>query len=683
MAFLYPYFLLLSLAVVVPIAIHLFNFHRFRKVHFTNVAMLKNLTIVNRKQNKIYERLILLVRCLIIVLLSLLFAQPYIKNENNKLKNDNGNAVVIVLDNSFSMQNISDKGSVLQQAKSKTEEILKEYSDNDVFCLLTMDMQGKHKHFMSKKYFMEFLKEVEISSACEPYSVLINTAHHLLQLRNEKSKRVFLISDFQTSQTDLNNIKQDTAIQDIFVPIQVSNVNNIYVDSITFDRNIYQKGQKVNMKVSLTNASDEKAENIPIKLYIDDLQQSMANISLAEHSSVMVDMSFVIKESGMLRGKINVMDAPVTYDDDFYFALNIDEKIKVLAINHNKENAYINRLFANSQEVELHNMNENSIDFSQFGLYNTIILSEVENISSGLCQEINNFRQNGGSLIIIPPAKMNISSFNEALKQLHLPQYETLVEKNISTNVLDDKNPLYKSVFTSITENMPLPKIKKYYKFSNTQNVARQDIITLENKDAFLLENTENQSKCFLFAVAFSEEFSDFCSQSIFVPTLWNMVLYSEKLIKPFLFMNDNSFVDISLFAKDIESEVITLNSDNSAVSIIPQMLRKNNNIGFAINNQIKQADIYYIKDKEKTLGIMAFNYPRQESKLIFNTPTQLSKTTRQAGLKNIKVFDNKKMIRTYFTQSNKQFDFTLLIILTLAICLVGEVLLLRKIKNN
>lgn len=683
MAFLYPYFLLLSLAVVVPIAVHLFNFHRFKKVYFTNVAMLKNLAIVNRKQNKVFERLILLLRCLIIVLLSLLFAQPYIKDDNNKLKSDNSNAVVIILDNSFSMQNISDKGSVLQQAKSKTEEILKEYSDNDVFCLLTMDMQGKHKHFLSKKYFMEFLKDVEISSACVPYSALVNTAHHLLQLRNESSKRVFLISDFQTSQTDLNNIKQDSTIQDVFVPVQVSNINNIYVDSIMFDRNIYQKGQKANIKVSLCNASDEKAENIPVKLYINDLQQSMANISLAEHSSSVVDMSFVVKENGMLKGKISVMDAHVTYDDDFYFALNINEKIKILAINHNKENNSINRLFSNSQEVELHNMNENSIDFSQFGQYNTIILSEVENISSGLCQEINNFRQNGGSLIIIPPAKMNITSFNEALKQLHLPQYEGLVEKQISANVLDDKNPLYKSVFTSLTENMPLPKVKKYYKFSNTQGVAKQDIITLENNDAFLIENSENQSKSFLFAVPFSDEFSDFCGQSIFVPTLWNMVLYSEKLIKPFLFMNDNSFVDISLFGQGINSEVITLNSENSSASIIPQMQKKNNNIGFKINNQIKQAGIYYIKDKDKTLGIMAFNYPRQESKLLFNTPSQLNKATNKAGLKNIKVFDNKKMVSTYFTQSNKKFDFTLFTILALVTCLVCEILLLRKIKNN
>ncbi|MDO5760431.1 MAG: hypothetical protein Q4Q06_05345, partial [Bacteroidota bacterium] len=252
----------------------------------------------------------------------------------------------------------------------------------------------------------------------------------------------------------------------------------------------------------------------------------------------------------------------------------------------------------------------------------------------------------------------------------------------ISVRSLDNKNSLYKSVFASITENMPLPKVNKYYKISNTQGVTKQDIINMENGDVFLAESENNQSKAFLFAVPFSEDFSDFCKQSIFVPTLWNMVLYSERLIKPFLFTNDNSFTDISLFADSIDSEVVSINSANSNISIIPQMQRKNNNIGFRLNNQIKQAGIYYIKDKEKILGAIALNYPREESKLMFASSLQLHKTIRQLGLNNAEVFDNKKMIATYFTQSNKKFDFTFCIILALVLCLLSEIILLRRMRK-
>lgn len=684
MSFLYPYFLLLSLAIVIPIVVHLFNFHRFKQVLFTNVSALKKIAIENKKHNKILQRLLLLTRCLAIVFLALLFSQPYIKNNDLQLKGEDSNAVVIILDNSFSMQNLSKKGSALLSAKSKTEEILKEYSDNDVFCLLTMDLLGKHKHFVNKKTFMEFVKQVEVSPSSYPYSSLINTAHHLLSLRNETNKRVFLVSDFQVSQTDLNNIKPDSTIQDVFLPLQVANINNVYVDSLSFDRNIYQKGQKVSLRVRIKNASDENIDDVPVKLFIDDVQQSMLNVSLSKHSSTNVDMSFVIKNSGILKGRVQILDSPITYDDDFYFAMNINDKIKVLCLN-SQENRYINRLFLNSDEVQLDNMSEQQIDFSVFSKYNVIILSSLSEISSGLANELNTFREKGGSLIIIPPVNA-VAPYLKALKIMHLPLYQSLVERKIKVKSLDDKNPLYKAVFSSVTENMPLPEVKKYYKISRQAGVARQEIMTLTNGDDFLVESATKTSKTFMFAVPFVEDYSDFTSQSIFVATLWNMVLYSEKLLKPFLFMNDNSFMDISLFADNITSETITISNDSKTFSVVPQMIRQNNRLGFKLFSQITQAGVFNIEDKDKggkKIGAIAINYPREESELMFHNASSIDKELKKIGLKNVQVFNDKKMISTYFAQSNKRFDFTFIILVLLLICLAFEGYLLWRIRNE
>lgn len=207
--------------------------------------------------------------------------------------------------------------------------------------------------------------------------------------------------------------------------------------------------------------------------------------------------------------------------------------------------------------------------------------------------------------------------------------------------------------------------------------------MTLTNGDDFLVESATKTSKTFMFAVPFSEEFSDFTSQSIFVPTLWNMVLYSEKLLKPFMFMNDNSFMDLSLFADNISSETITINNDNKSISVVPQMLRQNNRLGFKLNYQIKQAGIFGIEDKGKKIGAIAINYPREESELMFHNSSSLNKELKKIGLKDIQVFNNKKMISTYFAQSNKKFDFTFIILVLLLLCLICEGFLLWKMKKQ
>ncbi|MEA4966867.1 MAG: BatA domain-containing protein, partial [Bacteroidaceae bacterium] len=91
------------MAIAIPIIIHLFNFRRFKKVYFTNVKFLKEVEISTKKQNKIRNRLLLFTRILSIILLVLLFAQPFFPNKEEKLVEKGLNAVVVFVDNSFSM----------------------------------------------------------------------------------------------------------------------------------------------------------------------------------------------------------------------------------------------------------------------------------------------------------------------------------------------------------------------------------------------------------------------------------------------------------------------------------------------------------------------------------------------------------------------------------------------------
>ena len=133
MGFVYPYFLFGLFAVAIPIVIHLFNFRKFKKVYFTNVKLLTDLQSESKKQSKVRDIILLCLRCLTICLLVLLFANPYIKDDKKVLVSDSGNAVLVFVDNSFSMENSSDKGSLLDVAKQKARDIAMQYWQSDVF----------------------------------------------------------------------------------------------------------------------------------------------------------------------------------------------------------------------------------------------------------------------------------------------------------------------------------------------------------------------------------------------------------------------------------------------------------------------------------------------------------------------------------------------------------------------
>ena len=86
MKFLYPQFLWALFAIAIPIIIHLFNFRRFKRVYFSNVALLKQVDLETKKSSKVRHLLVLLARILAITCLVLAFAQPYFPEKEEMVR---------------------------------------------------------------------------------------------------------------------------------------------------------------------------------------------------------------------------------------------------------------------------------------------------------------------------------------------------------------------------------------------------------------------------------------------------------------------------------------------------------------------------------------------------------------------------------------------------------------------
>ena len=113
MQFKHPELLYALLLLIIPIIVHLFQLRRFKKVEFTNVQFLKNITLQTRKSSQLKKWLTLLTRLLLLACAIIAFAQPYIsKSSSYKTKSE----TVIYLDNSFSMQAKGSNGTLLNSA---------------------------------------------------------------------------------------------------------------------------------------------------------------------------------------------------------------------------------------------------------------------------------------------------------------------------------------------------------------------------------------------------------------------------------------------------------------------------------------------------------------------------------------------------------------------------------------
>ncbi|HHT03562.1 MAG TPA: hypothetical protein GX005_04480 [Bacteroidales bacterium] len=680
MQFLNPYFLFGLLAIAIPIIIHLFNFRRFKKVYFTNVKFLKDIEISTKKQKQVRNRVLLLVRILAIVFLVLFFAQPYFPNTDKKLVEKGLNAVVVCVDNSFSMQNQGREGRLLDEAKQKAKEILDQYNNNDEFLLLTMDMEGKHQQFVSKEKFVELLAEVEISPKSEQNSKLISRSFDLLNTKQGFNKRCFMVSDFQTTAFDSENFPKDTTIKSLLIPLQANNLNNLYVDSISFVDPIFQVGENVKLDVRIVNKSDKRAEAVSVKLFIDDKQIAVSSIDIEKNQTKNLEMTFNLQKHGIQHGQISIIDNPITFDDDFFFTIQTNPTIEVLSINANNPNPYINQLFSNNKEISLRNMSEKTIDFNEFSNFSLIILNAITEFSSGLASELIRYRDNGGSVVIIPSQTMDLKSFQASMNLLSLPYYTELVQKENKVVTIDQENKLFRGVFSTEVDNMEMPTVKKYFRLSSTTRTSRESVMKLQSQEDFLLVSQKNASKVYIFTANLTDDFTDFIKQALFVPTIWNMALFNQVVPKPYYFMTDSKPIDISMLKDITKIFVPEIVSTDNNISFIPQFLNDKQKQSIVLHNQVRMSGNYNIVEKGKVYGGLSLNYGREESDLSFLSTKDINSKLKKGLLNDYNVLETKQqLLSTYFKKSQNSFPLSIILLILLFTCIAVETYILFR----
>ena len=155
MSFLYPTFLFALGALSIPVIVHLFNFRKYKKVYFTNVRFLKELQQESKSKSKLKRLLILMSRLLALTFLVLAFAQPYLPGKHTLKKGKR--SIHLYLDNSFSMQALTKRGSLFDETKRRARELVESAAATDHFQIISNDFYRGFPGELSKEQALEVI----------------------------------------------------------------------------------------------------------------------------------------------------------------------------------------------------------------------------------------------------------------------------------------------------------------------------------------------------------------------------------------------------------------------------------------------------------------------------------------------------------------------------------------------
>lgn len=618
MKFAYPEFLYALIAIAIPIVIHLFNFRKYKKIYFSNVEFLKEVQQETQSKSKLKHLLILLSRILAITFLVFAFAQPFIPSSDSNVANQN-NLVGIYIDNSFSMESTGENGSLLNDAKSKAIDVVSSYRATDKFILITNNFNTGDQRLLSNEEAIDKIEAIAISSNSRKLSTIYSRNRDVINSSDINNKSFYLLSDFQKSTADFKTIKPDTAIKSFIIPIKSSEISNLYIDSCWFNSPTHLINQKEELNIRIKNNSNNELENIPLKLYINNQNVVPASFSVKANDEIILTLNYLNKTNGVQQGRVELRDSPIVTDDIFYFSYSISENINILGIGNYENEVSLNSIFDTDSVFSYSNYKITQLDYSLIKKSNLVVMYNLKEINSGLSNSLKTFIDNGGSLLVFPSNDIDYNNYKEFLSLLSVNYYTRLDTAKNKVREINLKHPVFNNVFEGQTKgNLNLPIVSSHYLLSKSTTAYKNEILTLKDGNSFLTEYKVGKGNIYLSTVSLNKESSNFTNHALFVPTLYNIALLSQKNYPLFHTIGSNSTIDLNREGKDNVYHI-----KNAKLDIIPRVRNTNNNTTVFVNSGIETAGNYTLENEKNKIGL-SYNYNRFESELTYLSSTEI-----------------------------------------------------------
>ncbi|HEX2961177.1 MAG TPA: BatA domain-containing protein [Ignavibacteriales bacterium] len=543
MTFLNPAILFGLIATAIPVLLHLLNLRKLKRIEFSTLTFLKELQKNKIRRIKLKQWLLLALRFLIILFVVFSFARPTIQGiAIGGTTSSAKTTAVFILDNTFSMSVVNEKGSDFNRARQVIKTLLNELQEGDEVALITVAGAGKEEVKTTTNFadFRKKLDAVDLSYESGTINKALIQAGELLSESHNFNREIYLLSDFQKTDliepnqrpSNLSGILGDK-IKLYTFDFSGKDVFNVGIDNLEANNQIFEKGKPVSFTATLTNYSSRGANNTVASLFINGERSAQQSVSLGAGETKKVSFETVIKSSGYTDIQAELEDDDINQDNRRYMNIVVPDKVSVMIFSNNDaDSRYVELALMASGEngtINVTKRNFSQISSVDPNSYDVVIAigSEAQNN----VQKLKDYATGGGGLFIMPGSASNLSNFRGLLSQLQLPEPGSMAgNPNSFQNAavfdkIDFEHPVFSDLFAkSAKKQVESPDVYFYFRL-NTQGKGKS-IITLPDNSSFLSEYSLGKGKVLLMNTAPVLNWSNFPLKGIFAPVVDKSVFY-------------------------------------------------------------------------------------------------------------------------------------------------------------
>jgi hypothetical protein len=426
--------------------------------------------------------------------------------------------------------------------------------------------------------------------------------------------------------------------------------------------------------------------DVPVKLLINGQQKAVLSVDVSAFDQSIMAFKFRLDSAGFYAASIQVEDYPVVYDDQFYFALHLQQSIDVLVVSSEYANLDVLTYLQSDTMFSVEGIKESSIDYSTFSNYQTIVLNALTDFSSGLLIELEKYVKAGGNILFFPKSNQDLEVLNRFCQAMDMSLISNLDTSLVKISEIDLESAEFNGIFdienqrNKLSDNANLPYFKQTY-LPLKKEVNSVSLIQNEAGMTVLLRHQLENGKVYFMLSPVEATQSNFTTHAVFVPVVFNLILQNGFPASLYSNLGRESEVKVSFNSDAMDAKIEMQNMIDTA-SFIPQYRIQHANIYLSFQQQPSTAGVFQVKNQNQEIARLGFNFDRKESYLNYINYKELNGIVADRQLESVKVFETyNKSISQQIEQVQQGFQLWKLFVLLALLLLIIELFLLRFSK--
>ncbi|VTS01754.1 BatA domain-containing protein [Tuwongella immobilis] len=437
--FLSPMFLAGLLSAAIPLVIHLSRSRRTKTLRFSTTRFFNDQFLRSYRMSRLKEIWLLLCRMALFALLAMALARPLVLPQGSPTLLGGSRAVVLVVDTSASMGARDGEQTLLDRAKRASREILETLREGDVANVIESVRRdaGPLVQFpeMTPQLgdLRQSIDQLEVRDLGTDLRAALERAELLLRGSPATSKEIYLLSDFQDAGWDNSEAEGQSAGSDCsvtWVRIQPQQPENLSITAVQYGSARPMIGVPFEIKPFVVFQGSRTQATV--RLIVDGkpvAERTLERTSTTAWATPRFHVSFAT--AGWHSGYVEVDDPQLPQDNRRYFALEVLDSVKLLAVNGAPSSiAEQDELFflkaalratdreSGRSSFEIATVSTGEFigkDLAALREFPLIVLANVEALPVPIVEKLEQYVDSGGRLLVILGDRVIPGAYAEAL----------------------------------------------------------------------------------------------------------------------------------------------------------------------------------------------------------------------------------------------------------------------------